>query len=81
MSSADARTLLSAVAGSRRPPPDPTLTVCSSADFQSDATGGSSGRGSLALRSSMISRLLVDMLDDDDDDANLTGPFYEMDST
>ena len=38
-------------------PPEPTLTVLASAEFQSEATGGCSGSGRLALRSSMISDL------------------------
>ena len=54
------RALLWAVAGSRSAslpfpvdmsleiPPEPTLTLVASAEFQSEATGGSSGRGRLA---------------------------------
>lgn len=64
------RTLLSAVAGPRREllgsyeigpstPPEPTLTVRWSAEFQSLSTGGSSGKGRLALVLSICADLLV----------------------
>ena len=58
--------LLSLVAGSRisppyetslSTPPDPTFTLLPSLEFQSEATGGSSGRGRLDWRSAMISDL------------------------
>ena len=38
-------------------PPDPTFTVLASLEFQSEGTGGSSGRGRLDWRSAMISDL------------------------
>lgn len=59
--------LLSLVAGPRSPvslpppyetslwtPPEPTLTLLASAEFQSDSTGGWSGRGRFCWRSLMI---------------------------
>ncbi|KAG9252067.1 uncharacterized protein F5Z01DRAFT_248046 [Emericellopsis atlantica] len=63
------RSWASLLAGSRRPAleaslvpmlasaserPEPTLTVLASADCQSEVAGGCSGRGRLALRSSMV---------------------------
>jgi hypothetical protein len=67
-SSPSVLTLESAVAGSLNPlllpfaaeissliPPEPTLTVLESAEFQSDGPGGSSGRGRLALTRSIFS--------------------------